>query len=146
MEIPGAARSRVVTVHHPDPSLKWQRRPSRFSRRCVSARGQRAGVGIAPVSEYYTGDPLFRPLRIHTIDPGELTTEAATAVVSVPYARPENLDRAKVGHRRRLAPLLAAWQKDVDGESRRATPRQPGFAGRTSAGWSARTPARRGPR
>ncbi len=57
--------------------------------------------GIAPGVRRRNGDPLFRPLRIYTIDPSEVFLETATAVVNVPY---EHLEPGPTGRLIRVDP------------------------------------------
>src|SRR4051812_39055658 len=45
----------------------------------------RRGIDIAP--ERRREDPVFRPLRIYTVDPGEPELEGGVDVVSVPFER-----------------------------------------------------------
>lgn len=45
----------------------------------------RRGIDIAP--ERCRGDPVFRPLRIYTVDPGEAEQEGGVDTVTVPFER-----------------------------------------------------------
>lgn len=71
--------------------------------------GVTRGAGGRPY-ERRPGDPLYRPLRIYTVDPGTRLDEGAVAVVNVPY---EPLEHGLRGHVFHVMPVLR--QPRVDG-------------------------------
>ncbi|HEX6370825.1 MAG TPA: hypothetical protein VF006_18045 [Longimicrobium sp.] len=75
--------------------------------RCVPGEHFIIGDGVGRGArglpyERKPGDPLYRPLRIYTLDPGTSSADGATAIVNVPY---EPLKNGLTGHVFRVLPV-----------------------------------------